>query len=152
MFLKRVASVLPHMLVIPLFGLETTVPENLAIGAIFTVVSLAWSFAGRRTCVLGDMVCIHGDEIHAAVRSPGGPERCWPWQGAAVCAPGNSNGAAAFNGLEGRWAAQGHSAQCELARTGSHAGDGRTSGGRRNERLGVARELKAQQAGGTSRR
>ena len=33
-------AVLTQMLVFPLFGLRTTVPENLAIGAIFTVVSL----------------------------------------------------------------------------------------------------------------
>ena len=42
-------AVLTQMLVFPLFGLRTTVPENLAIGAIFTVVSLARSYALRRT-------------------------------------------------------------------------------------------------------
>ena len=42
-------AVLTQMLVFPLFGLMTTVPENLAIGAIFTVVSLARSYALRRT-------------------------------------------------------------------------------------------------------
>ena len=42
-------AVLTQMLMFPLFGLRTTVPENLAIGAIFTVVSLARSYALRRT-------------------------------------------------------------------------------------------------------
>ena len=41
-------AVLTQMLVFPLFGLRTTVPENLAIGLIFTVVSLARSYALRR--------------------------------------------------------------------------------------------------------
>ena len=40
---------LTQILVFPLFGLMTTVAENLAIGAIFTVVSLARSYALRRT-------------------------------------------------------------------------------------------------------
>ena len=42
-------AVLTQMLVFPLFGLRTTVPENLAISLIFTVVSLARSYALRRT-------------------------------------------------------------------------------------------------------
>ena len=42
-------AVLTQMLVVPLFGLMTTVPENLAIGAIFTLVSLARSYVLRRT-------------------------------------------------------------------------------------------------------
>ena len=37
-----------QMLVFPLFGLHTTLAENLTIGAIFTVVSIARSFALRR--------------------------------------------------------------------------------------------------------
>ena len=41
-------AVLTQMLVFPLFGLRTTVRENLAIGLIFTVVSLARSYALRR--------------------------------------------------------------------------------------------------------
>ena len=41
-------AVLTQMLVFPLFGLRTTVPENLAIGLIFTVVSLVRSYALRR--------------------------------------------------------------------------------------------------------
>ena len=42
-------AVLTQMLVFPLFGLRTTVRENLAIGVVFTVVSLARSYALRRT-------------------------------------------------------------------------------------------------------
>jgi hypothetical protein len=41
-------AVLTQMLVFPLFGLHTTLAENLMIGAIFTVVSIARSFALRR--------------------------------------------------------------------------------------------------------
>lgn len=37
-----------QMLVFPFFGLHTTLAENLTIGAIFTVVSIARSFALRR--------------------------------------------------------------------------------------------------------
>lgn len=37
-----------QMLVFPLFGLHTTLADNLTIGAIFTVVSIARSFALRR--------------------------------------------------------------------------------------------------------
>lgn len=41
-------AVLTQLLVFPLFGLHTTLAENLMIGAIFTVVSIARSFALRR--------------------------------------------------------------------------------------------------------
>ncbi len=41
-------AVLTQMLVFPLFGLHTTLAESLLIGAIFTVVSIARSFALRR--------------------------------------------------------------------------------------------------------
>jgi len=41
-------AVLTQMLVFPLFGLHTTLAENLTIGAIFTLVSIARSFALRR--------------------------------------------------------------------------------------------------------
>ena len=37
-------AVLTQMLVFPLFGLRTTLGQNLAIGAIFTVVSLVRSY------------------------------------------------------------------------------------------------------------
>ena len=41
-------AVVTQFLVFPLFGLHTTLEQNLTIGAIFTVVSIARSFALRR--------------------------------------------------------------------------------------------------------
>jgi len=41
-------AVATQMLVFPLFGLQTTLAQNLKMGAIFTVVSIARSFALRR--------------------------------------------------------------------------------------------------------
>ena len=41
-------ALLTQLLVFPLFGLHTTLAENLMIGAIFTVVSIGRSFALRR--------------------------------------------------------------------------------------------------------
>jgi hypothetical protein len=40
--------VVTQMLVFPLFGLSTTLADNMAMGAIFTVVSIARSFTLRR--------------------------------------------------------------------------------------------------------
>ena len=41
-------AVIAQILVFPLFGLSTTLTENMAMGAIFTVVSIARSFTLRR--------------------------------------------------------------------------------------------------------
>ena len=41
-------AVITQLLVFPLFGLSTTLAENLAMGAIFTVVSIARSYMLRR--------------------------------------------------------------------------------------------------------
>jgi len=41
-------AVMAQMLVFPLFGLATTTAQNLAIGLIFTLVSLVRSYALRR--------------------------------------------------------------------------------------------------------
>ncbi len=41
-------AVVTQMLVFPLFGLETTLQANLAIGLIFTAVSLVRSYLLRR--------------------------------------------------------------------------------------------------------
>lgn len=41
-------AVATQILVFPLFGLSTTLAENMAMGAIFTVVSIARSFTLRR--------------------------------------------------------------------------------------------------------
>ena len=41
-------AVVTQILIFPLFGLHTTLGQNLAMGGIFTIVSLARSFALRR--------------------------------------------------------------------------------------------------------
>ena len=41
-------AVATQMLVFPLFGLQTTLAQNLKLGLIFTVVSIARSFTLRR--------------------------------------------------------------------------------------------------------
>lgn len=41
-------AVITQMLVFPLFGLSTSLADNMAMGAIFTVVSIARSFTLRR--------------------------------------------------------------------------------------------------------
>lgn len=41
-------AVLTQIMVFPLFGLSATIGQNLAIGAVFTVVSLARNYLLRR--------------------------------------------------------------------------------------------------------
>ena len=41
-------AVMTQILVFPMFGLQTTLGENLTLGGIFTIVSLFRSFALRR--------------------------------------------------------------------------------------------------------
>ena len=41
-------AVVTQILIFPMFGLNTTLMQNLKIGAIFTIVSIARSFALRR--------------------------------------------------------------------------------------------------------
>jgi len=41
-------AVVTQMLVFPLFGLQTTLAQNLKLGLVFTVVSIARSFTLRR--------------------------------------------------------------------------------------------------------
>lgn len=41
-------AVATQILIFPLFGLHTTLAQNLQIGAVFTIVSIARSFALRR--------------------------------------------------------------------------------------------------------
>jgi hypothetical protein len=41
-------AVLTQILVFPVFGLRTTMSENLAMGLVFTIVSLARSYVLRR--------------------------------------------------------------------------------------------------------
>lgn len=41
-------AVVTQILIFPIFGLHTTLSQNLKMGAIFTIVSIARSFALRR--------------------------------------------------------------------------------------------------------
>jgi len=41
-------AVMTQILIFPIFGLHTTLAQNLKMGAIFTIVSIARSFALRR--------------------------------------------------------------------------------------------------------
>ena len=41
-------AVVTQILIFPIFGLHTTLAQNLTMGAVFTVVSIARSFALRR--------------------------------------------------------------------------------------------------------
>ena len=41
-------AVMTQILIFPIFGLHTTLAQNLKMGAVFTVVSVARSFALRR--------------------------------------------------------------------------------------------------------
>ena len=41
-------AVVTQILIFPIFGLSTTLAQNLTMGAVFTVVSIARSFALRR--------------------------------------------------------------------------------------------------------
>ena len=43
-----VMAVVTQILIFPVFGLHTTLAQNLKMGAVFTVVSIARSFALRR--------------------------------------------------------------------------------------------------------
>ena len=48
-------AVVTQMLVFPLFGLAATLGENLALGAIFTVISLVRSYTLRR---MFEAICV----------------------------------------------------------------------------------------------
>ncbi len=43
-------AVVTQILIFPVFGLQTTLGQNLAMGGVFTIVSLARSFLLRRLC------------------------------------------------------------------------------------------------------
>ena len=45
-----VIAVLTQLAVFPIFGLATTLGQNLAMGGIFTVVSIVRGYAVRRAC------------------------------------------------------------------------------------------------------
>jgi hypothetical protein len=50
-------AVLAQILVFPMFGLQTSLADNLAIGAVFTAISLARSYTLRR---LFEAIRAHG--------------------------------------------------------------------------------------------
>ena len=52
------------MLVFPIFGLQTSLADNLAIGAVFTAISLARSYTLRR---LFEAIRAHGPRAITAV-------------------------------------------------------------------------------------
>ena len=62
-----------QMLVFPLFGLHTTLGQNLQIGAIFTVVSIARSFALRRLFEAIRVATRSG--VHGGHEGPAPPRR-----------------------------------------------------------------------------
>ena len=41
-------AVITQILIVPVFGLQTTLAQNLKMGAVFTIVSLGRSYALRR--------------------------------------------------------------------------------------------------------
>lgn len=47
-FIGYGVAVVTQILIFPIFGLHTTLAQNLKMGAIFTVVSIARSYALRR--------------------------------------------------------------------------------------------------------
>jgi hypothetical protein len=63
-------AVMTQMLVFPVFGLQTTLVQNLKLGGLFTVVSIVRSFALRR---LFEAVRVHRAERETA--APAG-QRC----------------------------------------------------------------------------
>jgi hypothetical protein len=67
-------AVLTQTVVFPLFGLRATIGQNLGIGAIFTVVSIARSYALRRLF----------EHVHVR-RAPGRPRSPVAAIGATAC-------------------------------------------------------------------
>lgn len=53
-------AVITQILIFPIFGLHTTLGQNLKMGAVFTVVSIARSFALRR---IFETIRIHSERI-----------------------------------------------------------------------------------------
>jgi hypothetical protein len=66
-------AVVTQMLIFPVFGLHTTLAQNLKMGAVFTLVSLARSFALRRLFEHLRVASRSGD--HAVHAEPAPPHR-----------------------------------------------------------------------------
>lgn len=64
-------AVVTQILIFPIFGLHTTLAQNLKMGAIFTVVSIARSFALRRVFEAIRMRSARNNDLNL----PGTPEQ-----------------------------------------------------------------------------
>jgi hypothetical protein len=62
-------AVLTQMLVFPMFGVRTTLGQNMALGVVFTVVSIMRSYMLRR---LFEGLHVDSPESEAAARGGGG--------------------------------------------------------------------------------
>lgn len=56
-------AVVTQLLIFPIFGLHTTLAQNLKMGAVFTIVSIARSFALRRVFEAIRMRSAHSDAM-----------------------------------------------------------------------------------------
>jgi hypothetical protein len=57
-------AVVTQLLLFPVFGLHTTLAQNLKMGAVFTVVSIARSFALRRLFEAIRIRSAHSEAMH----------------------------------------------------------------------------------------
>ena len=88
-------AVVTQILIFPIFGLHTTLAQNLKMGAIFTVVSIARSFVLRR--MFENWRCWHASR---------GPERrCDEKPRPMLCVPINRSDASdlQMNQLHSKW-------------------------------------------------
>jgi hypothetical protein len=64
-------AVMTQMLVFPIFGLQTTLIQNLKMGTVFTVISIGRSFALRRVFEAIRVASRFGDhDVHAEPERP----------------------------------------------------------------------------------
>ena len=66
-------AVVTQIVIFPIFGLHTTLAQNLKIGAVFTVVSIARSFALRR--IFEQIRVANRSDGHAGHGEPAPPRR-----------------------------------------------------------------------------
>ncbi len=65
-------AVVTQILIFPVFGLHTTLAQNLKMGAVFTVVSIARSFALRRVFEASGFAHPHHDMLREKILSKRG--------------------------------------------------------------------------------
>lgn len=68
-------AVVTQILIFPIFGLHTSLGQNLAMGGIFTIVSLARSFLLRRVFEAMRVNCLRLSTTRANVSS----QKCLSW-------------------------------------------------------------------------